>query len=56
MKYEVTTAIKTLIITTDLEEALKVSAEAYKTHKYVEVKKTLSERPYRSESLRILTR
>ena len=57
MKYEVTTVRKTLIKTTNLDEAMKVAEEASKTNSYVEVKAvTMGVNGWYSKSVKILYR
>ena len=54
--YEVTTVIKTHLVTNDKEEALRRGEELFKDHNYVEVKNVLSYAPYYAESVKIFYR
>ena len=55
--YEVTTAIKTLATKVATEaEAIAIASEAFKTYRYVEVKKVVTTSPWYAVSVKILTR
>ena len=54
--YEVTTAIKTLLTTTDKAEALAVAEKTFLTSNYVEVKEVITTSPWRAVSVKILYR
>ena len=54
--YEVTTATKTLWTTSDKLSALCVGQALASQYKYVEVKRVISTKPYRSESIRIFSK
>ena len=56
MKYEVTTATKTIATTATEAEALAIAVEAFKTRNYVEVKKVVTTSPWYAESVKILYR
>lgn len=54
--YEVTSIIKTLFTTTDLDEALRRAECEFETRKYVEVKEIISVAPWVAYSVKILAR
>ena len=54
--YEVTTAIKTLLITNDREEALRRAYDEFVRHNYVEVKEIVTTSPWYAVSVMILKR
>ena len=55
--YEVTTATKTIATTIANEsEAMIIASEAFKTYKYVEVKKIVATSPWYAHSVKILIR
>ena len=53
MKYEITTAIKTIATATTEAEAIAIATEAAKAHKYVEVKKVVTTSPWYAVSVKI---
>ena len=54
--YEVTTAIKTLLTTNDLDEALRRARSEFTRHNYVEVKEIVSTSPWYAKSVAIFKR
>lgn len=54
--YEVTTTTKTIATNVTEEVAKAIAVEAFKTHRYVEVKKVVTTSPWYAESVKILMR
>ena len=55
--YEITTATKTIATAVATEtEAMAIATEAFKTYRYVEVKKVVTTSPWYAYSVKILTR
>ena len=54
--YEVTTATKSMLTTTDKETAIWWAKILFNTYRYVEVKEIISTSPYYAKSVRIFSK